>query len=294
MYNTAQGEKGMDSSTIGFGWTKKRGISPLLLHATATTGRIQPALFHSIQSFWILDYEFAEYGKYRIRTASAPWQKRLAGTAHLYPPHTSFWEDTRNAEGTRNSVWIFFTCNHRGGIDQLIHRKGYARFLDSGELLGNILLRCARIGEEQGENGFWEAQSMLCRAFHLLINSQRIKDETCNIGLKKRCSETSAFEEEVNSFFKHHISEKITLEDIAKHLHVSKSLLSHRYGMETGDSPIAKLIRMRINYSKTFLLKGYPLKAIAEQLGFSDEFHFSKTFKQIEGISPRRFIENAG
>jgi len=37
------------------------------------------------------------------------------------------------------------------------------------------------------------------------------------------------------------------------------------------------------------LQRGLPLKAIAQRLGFSDAFHLSKTFKRVEGISPRTF-----
>jgi len=74
-------------------------------------------------------------------------------------------------------------------------------------------------------------------------------------------------------------------------LHVSISSLSHRYKQEKGVSPITRLLSLRINYSKALLLKGYPLKAIAVQLGFTDAFHFSKTFKIMEGIPPREFLK---
>jgi len=30
-----------------------------------------------------------------------------------------------------------------------------------------------------------------------------------------------------------------------------------------------------------------PLRVVAESVGFCDEFHFSKTFKRVTGLSPR-------
>ena len=41
------------------------------------------------------------------------------------------------------------------------------------------------------------------------------------------------------------------------------------------------------------LAKGYRLKEIARQAGFADEFHLSKTFKQMEGMSPRAYRQRA-
>jgi AraC-like DNA-binding protein len=59
--------------------------------------------------------------------------------------------------------------------------------------------------------------------------------------------------------------------------------------METGESPMMTLTRMRIHLAKTLLLQGHRLKLVADQTGFWDQYHLSKTFKQHEGISPREF-----
>jgi transcriptional regulator GlxA family with amidase domain len=68
------------------------------------------------------------------------------------------------------------------------------------------------------------------------------------------------------------------------------STLAHRYRQETGEPPMLKLTRLRINLAKGLLLKGQPLKAIAEAAGFSDAFHLSKTFKRLEGAAPKHFL----
>jgi len=278
---------------IGHGWTRRTGTSPVLVNATAISVQIKQILARIRLPLWILDYEFKEYGKYRVKKVSAPWHERKARTGHLYPPNTTLWEDTRTSNGTRNSAWIFFSMDPQEIITRLINSSGYASFLDPDEILGQTILRCAKIGEEQGEEGFWEAQSVLCRALHLLVNSQSIGGENYRIIQGEKGRKVPAFAEKVDNFLKQHVSEKITLDDIAKHLYVSKSLLVHRYKTETGNSPIGTLIHMRINYSKTLILKGFPLKAIAAQMGFSDVFHFSKTFKNVVGVSPRRYVENA-
>lgn len=284
----------MHNIVISHKWKRLPGITPSVVEAAAVTGQILQAVNRGKRPLWILDYEFAPYGSYRVKTVSAPWNQRQSKTAHLYPPNTLYWEDTRHASGKRSSAWIVFTGGHRTGINRLVQHRGYARFLDPEEKLGQTIRRCAEIGERLGDSGFWETQSMLCEMLHLLLNSRQTAGETYTIPMETDIAATPLLSDEVDAFLKERIAEKITLKDIARHLHVSISLLSHRYKEETGFSPISALIKLRINYSKSLLLKGYPLKAIAKQLGFVDAFYFSKTFKHIEGISPREFLKNPG
>jgi AraC-like DNA-binding protein len=293
MYNMAEGEM-MDNFMMGYGWAKRDGISPFLSQATAITMQIKQVLVRIKLPLWILDYEFAEYGRYRVKRASALWRKREPRTGHLYPPNTILWEDTLNSSGMRNSAWIFFSMNPQADIMQIVKKNGYARFLDPDEILGQTILRCAKTGEEQGEEGFWEAQSTLCRALHLLVHSEWMGGDEYKIVAGEKGKKAPVFAGKVDNFLKQHIAEKVTLSDIARHLYVSKSLLVHRYREETNSSPIATLICMRVNYSKTLILKGFPLKTIAVQMGFSDVSHFSKTFKRVERVSPHTYMENSG
>ena len=99
----------------------------------------------------------------------------------------------------------------------------------------------------------------------------------------------SDFVREVDLFLKSHLVERVTLDQIARHCHTSISALSHRYKKETGKTPMNALHRMRIDHAKALILRGFPLKSIGYDLGYSDEFHLSKTFKKITGISPREF-----
>jgi AraC-like DNA-binding protein len=70
---------------------------------------------------------------------------------------------------------------------------------------------------------------------------------------------------------------------------VSESSLNHRFKNDTGISPIARLIEIRMEFAKSLLLKGEKLTTIADMTGFHDEYHLSKTFKKQIGLSPRAF-----
>ncbi len=276
----------------GYTWTRRPGLAPAVLNAALTTSPLPRTLARTKHSFWVLDYEFAPYGRYRVKYVSRPWKNRLLRTAHLYPPHTPYWEDTRHAAGRRNSVWFIFTGGDHAGLGRLVRARGYARFLDPEEKLGPIIRRAAEIGEEEGEAGFWEAQSALCEAIHLLLQAAPEEEETYTLPGDQPLSSALSFAREVDEFLRTRLADKVSLDEIAAHVHVSTSFLSHRYKSATGRSPMTALTNLRLGHAKTLLLKGYPLKAIAAQLGFADAFHFSKTFKRVEGIPPREFVSS--
>ena len=281
----------MKEVTYGYRWKTRIGMNPVLLNATVLVAPVEHKLVRLQSPYWILDWEFSGYGKYRVGTRSARWHPRLPHTAHLYPPHTVFWEDTRQSEERRNSAWVMFADDAPSGLKHLIRRPhGYAEFLDPRDRLGLLVRRAAETGKMRGEQGFWEAQATLCGMLDVLAGARLITGETYGIDNVQDFSDMSSLAEKVNAFLKDRLAEKITLTKIAAHLHVSVSLLTHRYRLATGDSPKAALARFRIEQVKTLLLKGYPLKTIAGRFGFADAFHLSKTFKRLEGISPREFI----
>lgn len=84
-----------------------------------------------------------------------------------------------------------------------------------------------------------------------------------------------------------HFAEDIGLSEVAAHLGLSESRLSHLFKDETGQSPGSYLIQTRIKAAME-MLKDYRSKVyeVAEQTGFRDIAHFSSTFKKIVGMSP--------
>ena len=81
-----------------------------------------------------------------------------------------------------------------------------------------------------------------------------------------------------------------TLSDMAKLSGYSESRFSALYKEYYGISPINDLLNRRLDRAKLFLLYGnMQMSEIAEEVGFSSLFYFSKQFKLREGISPSEF-----
>ena len=91
-------------------------------------------------------------------------------------------------------------------------------------------------------------------------------------------------------FIDEHYSERITLEEVAKNIYVSKWHLSKLLNKEVGRTFSQIINQVRIEKAKE-LLKDSSLRIgdVAELVGFLDISHFSRMFKKIEGISANNY-----
>ncbi len=80
--------------------------------------------------------------------------------------------------------------------------------------------------------------------------------------------------------------------DIAEVCGVSECYFRRLFKEYSGESPMDFRQHYRIEKAKQLLLSDEQLSIgeIAEELNFSDIYHFSKTFKKYIGISPSRFL----
>lgn len=87
-----------------------------------------------------------------------------------------------------------------------------------------------------------------------------------------------------------HIKERITIEDLADYTELSPSYLSRLFKEEIGIS-VSEYIREQKIEKAQHLLKycDYSLIDIANYLSFSSQSHFIQTFKNLVGITPKKY-----
>ncbi len=284
MYNLA-----MEETSYGYDWKRNSETVPALTSAWRVSRRLAGSRMRLKHPLWVIDYTFNKAGLSRVGSPGRRWRPRPPRSAHLYPPETVYWEEyPRHADPVSHSAFVIFSGGDVGGLNELIDEgPGYARFLDPERTLGTLLEDIARVGRTEGERGIWQAQSLFFSLLNLLHCSEPAEGYDRRIIGSSPEPVASDFVQAADEYLSRHLAEKIGLPDLARHLHVSESTLSHRYQKETGQSPVRRLIRMRVNLAKALIVKGQPLKTVADATGFSDAFHLSKTFKQLEGISPR-------
>lgn len=85
----------------------------------------------------------------------------------------------------------------------------------------------------------------------------------------------------------------LSITEIAKECGVSECYFRRLFQEYSGESPINFRQKHRIEKAKQLLLSDehYTVSEIAEELGFSDIYHFSKTFKKLCGMSPNKFVQ---
>jgi AraC family transcriptional regulator, arabinose operon regulatory protein len=118
--------------------------------------------------------------------------------------------------------------------------------------------------------------SYLC-SFRLMVLSAR------KYGKKDRVIQSM-------EYMREHISSVITLEDLADVAGLSVSHYCAAFKQKTMQTPMQLFTSLKIQRACQLLQnRNQTIKSIAYTLGFFDQYHFSKVFKQIMGIAPREF-----
>ena len=82
---------------------------------------------------------------------------------------------------------------------------------------------------------------------------------------------------------------------MADHVYVSQWHLSKLINKHLNQSFFDILGRMRIDRAKALLADpGLRIHAVAEQVGYVDVAHFSKSFKRLEGMTPGEYRDGLG
>ncbi len=99
----------------------------------------------------------------------------------------------------------------------------------------------------------------------------------------------------VMEYVKQNFHRKISLDDVARTVYLSRSYLSSIFKEETGQSLFSYINKVRVEKSKLYLLdNSVALVDIAALCGFEDQSYFTKVFKKETGLSPKKYRDSRG
>ncbi len=92
------------------------------------------------------------------------------------------------------------------------------------------------------------------------------------------------------AYIKTNYMKKITLDDVAEYVYMSRSYVSKIFNEEMNTSISSYINKVRIDKSKTLLEdESISIADIAFLVGFEDQSYFTKQFKALTGLSPKKF-----
>ncbi|AKD58282.1 GlxA family transcriptional regulator [Spirosoma radiotolerans] len=89
------------------------------------------------------------------------------------------------------------------------------------------------------------------------------------------------------TYIEQHLTGKISFEELAAELAISRRNFDRRFTKATGNTPVEYLQRVKVEVAKNALEKGRKsIFEVMNDVGYSDDKAFREVFKKITGVSP--------
>jgi len=107
--------------------------------------------------------------------------------------------------------------------------------------------------------------------------------------LIKESGEKDPVAQSIN-FMIEHLTKKLKLDEIATETGLSASHYSRLFQNRTGHSPIDYFIQLKIQRACRLLdNSGWMIADVAREMGFDDQFYFSRVFRKVMGMTPGEY-----
>jgi AraC-like DNA-binding protein/quercetin dioxygenase-like cupin family protein len=91
------------------------------------------------------------------------------------------------------------------------------------------------------------------------------------------------------AYVKRNLTRSLRVKEIADHVGVSERTLRRRFQETMGKSLLEEIRQRRMMLAAHRLLMGFGVQEVSDYIGLSDPAQFTRSFKQVFNVSPKRF-----
>jgi AraC-like DNA-binding protein len=197
-----------------------------------------------------------------------------------------YWADEQNPW---TIYWVHFTGGHINDFNKQLNLK-----IDDGAKeipFNQNIINTWNIMYNSLEMGY--SFENLCNAnlcLYQLISSLIFSDKHLST---ERETDKNIINDTIH-FMKKNINKMITVEEMAQHQNLSNSHFSSLFRKSTGIAPLNYFIHLKMQLACQLLYTNEKkIKEIGLDLGYSDQYYFSRIFKKQMNISPENYRKSA-
>jgi AraC-like DNA-binding protein len=135
--------------------------------------------------------------------------------------------------------------------------------------------------------GVLDQQALFAAALAAVARHAECKTRTPEVANGKRAVERA------KAYLRERFNEAVSLDELAAASGLSRFHLVHAFTKETGLSPHAYQVHVRVARARSLLQKDTPPALVAAHLGFADQSHFTRHFKRIMHVTPVQYAKTS-
>jgi len=223
-------------------------------------------------------------GKGILKIADTTYELVAGDCFLIYPDTVSFYK------ADETDPWTYYWVAFSGlNSDSYLSRAGFTQKTPIISCKNDTkILQCFDHMFENSQNQICGDLTILAGLYTFLaLLMEKDSSQLQNFSTEKR---DNTYINKAIDLIEMNYSSKMSIEEIANHLGLSRKYFSKLFKKTTGASPIDYLVMFRLNKACELMEKqNFTIGEISRSVGYEDPLLFSRTFKKFKGLSPSMY-----
>lgn len=229
----------------------------------------------AVRNHFILHYVYSGKGKLVIRDKT--YHIHQGQFFIIYPGQSAYYK------ADKNNPWLYRWIEFNGDFAKVfMESAGFSKNNsvnddDEKSSVGNAIKTLISVGE----TSFEHIMSLFWNTISILTNGSMNN---------KKLTRTELYISAAENYIKSNIHKKVTVQEVADFLGISRNHLSRIYKQATETTIQQYIISIKLDTAAQYLKNtDLSIGEIASNVGYSDSLEFSKVFKKYFNVSPSQW-----